>query len=482
MLKTVLIFIPDTLSGSKDGYLEGFCKDYGNLTVYYITNDLITTKKCSNIVGYCGSIFKPILNLEHIYMERKNEHFEISIKQQKVEYNIIELIYDYNAFKYTKVVFSSQHGVYIKELKESLYLCTNSKHTKASWPLRRIIIFLIYICQFCFLIFSKYRNITKSVIISHTVDSLKHAVECLKIIKEKNISLKIKNIIFVKLIDIILGVMLVYLGLRYKLIILKKFDDFIQGFVGYLRNLLIYLMGSPIGLKLNYSFNRSLGRFFFYHINLWRVFLQAIHHQLGIFFQLILIPGFFGISFIIAIFCDIISIVTFHTYCIYVYAARLFYLQIRGLSALWRLFIGRKFNPLRNRVDSCEYSSNQLFIGTLGFTIMLFLLPTTLMYYTVFVALRLATVITIELIHALKNALNNIPLYLLVLWIIDSPRFAGNIFITYKPSKNNKHVKAMISLTPLSLFECFGLMSNNNTGREFNIGQIISRVFTGELI
>ncbi|KAF7265229.1 phosphatidylinositol glycan anchor biosynthesis class Q isoform X3 [Rhynchophorus ferrugineus] len=98
------------------------------------------------------------------------------------------------------------------------------------------------------------------------------------------------------------------------------------------------------------------------------------------------------------------------------------------------------------------------------------------------IMLRLATVITIELIHALKNALNNIPLYLLVLWIIDSPRFAGNIFITYKPSKNNKHVKAMISLTPLSLFECFGLMSNNNTGREFNIGQIISRVFTGELI
>lgn len=92
--------------------------------------------------------------------------------------------------------------------------------------------------------------------------------------------------------------------------------------MGYLRNLLIYLMGSPIGLKLNYSFNHSLGRFFFYHINLWRVFLQAIHHQLGVFFQIILIPGYFGISFVIAIFCDIVTIVTFHTYCIYVYAAR----------------------------------------------------------------------------------------------------------------------------------------------------------------
>lgn len=63
---------------------------------------------------------------------------------------------------------------------------------------------------------------------------------------------------------------------------------------------------------------------------------------------------------------------------------RLFNLQLKGLISLWRLFIGKKYNPLRKRVDSCQYSPNQLFIGTLGFTIFLFLLPTTIMYYTVF--------------------------------------------------------------------------------------------------
>jgi hypothetical protein len=63
---------------------------------------------------------------------------------------------------------------------------------------------------------------------------------------------------------------------------------------------------------------------------------------------------------------------------------RLYSLQVSGLVALWRLFLGRKHNPLRGRVDSCQYSPDQLFVGTLAFTILLFLLPTTFMYYIVF--------------------------------------------------------------------------------------------------
>jgi hypothetical protein len=63
---------------------------------------------------------------------------------------------------------------------------------------------------------------------------------------------------------------------------------------------------------------------------------------------------------------------------------RLYSLQVSGLVALWRLFLGQKHNPLRGRVDSCHYSPDQLFVGTLAFTILLFLLPTTFMYYIVF--------------------------------------------------------------------------------------------------
>lgn len=110
----------------------------------------------------------------------------------------------------------------------------------------------------------------------------------------------------------------------------------------------------------------------------------------------------------------------------------------------------------------------------------------------------MATIIANELIKTLKNILNNIPLYFLILWIVGSPRFAGmlinvcilfsyyyfilgNICITYKPSEN-KHMKAVINLTSLSLVECIKMMSDNNIGRKLNIGEIISHVFTGKLI
>src|SRR5690349_7707190 len=67
---------------------------------------------------------------------------------------------------------------------------------------------------------------------------------------------------------------------------------------------------------------------------------------------------------------------------------RLYQLQVTALIALWRLFRGKKFNPLRRRVDSMNYDAQQLFLGTLLFTALLFLLPTTTVYYAVFLSVR----------------------------------------------------------------------------------------------
>ncbi len=64
--------------------------------------------------------------------------------------------------------------------------------------------------------------------------------------------------------------------------------------------------------------------------------------------------------------------------------SRLYNLQMKGLTSLWRLFRGKKWNPLWGRVDSFAFNVNQLIIGTLLFTILLFLLPTTILFYGVF--------------------------------------------------------------------------------------------------
>jgi len=70
---------------------------------------------------------------------------------------------------------------------------------------------------------------------------------------------------------------------------------------------------------------------------------------------------------------------------------RLFLSQTSGLTSLWRLFRGKKWNPLRQRVDSMPHTVEQLFVGTVGFTVLLFLYPTTLVFYVIFGSLEACT-------------------------------------------------------------------------------------------
>lgn len=121
---------------------------------------------------------------------------------------------------------------------------------------------------------------------------------------------------------------------------------------------------------------------------------------------------------------------------------RLYGIQIRGIVSLWRLFLGRKYNPLRQRVDSYQYSNNQLFIGILGFTLLLFLLPTVTLYYMVFATvssnrfyvsivamfilqLRLGFKAAGGLLIRLRYVLQCLPIYVVCLWLICSPKIAG---------------------------------------------------------
>lgn len=96
------------------------------------------------------------------------------------------------------------------------------------------------------------------------------------------------------------------------------FQTIIQG----IKQLLIILMGSPVGLKLNYAFSQNLGKFFLYHITLWETFLMVTKHMIKYALRLLIIPGAMGLTYQAALISDVVSFATFHVYCIYVYAAR----------------------------------------------------------------------------------------------------------------------------------------------------------------
>ncbi|XP_065564539.1 phosphatidylinositol N-acetylglucosaminyltransferase subunit Q-like [Artemia franciscana] len=155
----------------------------------------------------------------------------------------------------------------------------------------------------------------------------------------------------------------------------------------YLESLTISLMDNPVGLKLNGPLSNALGAFFLYHIYLWRIYiisLQSLMTSLWVFVHFL---GLFGASLLIAGLKDLLKFITFHCYVFYVYAARLYNINMLTVNSLWRLFRGKKYNPIRQCVDSGHFETDQIIVGMIVFMIAGFMLPTTAVYYFVFLTL-----------------------------------------------------------------------------------------------
>ncbi|XP_037544375.1 phosphatidylinositol N-acetylglucosaminyltransferase subunit Q isoform X2 [Nematolebias whitei] len=217
-----------------------------------------------------------------------------------------------------------------------------------------------------------------------------------------------------------------------------------------LEELLQWLMGAPAGLKMNRALDQVLGRFFLYHIHLWISYI----HLMSPFIQGILwfggLSACLGLTFALSLLSDMVALFTFHIYCFYVYGARLYCLKVYGLSSLWRLFRGKKWNVLRQRVDSCSYDLDQLFIGTLLFTVLLFLLPTTALYYLVFTLLRLVVVLFQGVLHLSVDFINSFPLYSMVLRVFQPYRLAEGVKFRVLCDEPGTALHLLMEINPLT--------------------------------
>ncbi|CAG2118254.1 unnamed protein product, partial [Medioppia subpectinata] len=263
----------------------------------------------------------------------------------------------------------------------------------------------------------------------YRVQQFRHCWAALKAVRHKRISVDVGNVLSSVLVDIVLGVittlfLVLYSSPSYWLDAALTHTD---SLVNEVQSLLNLLMGMPAGLKLNRPLNTALGQFFLYHIYLWKTYMIIIKPLFAITVETLVYCGVLGFTCIISVLSDLLSLATIHIYCFYGYAARLYGLQVLGLSALWRLFRGKKWNQLRARVDSYSYGNDQLFIGTLSFTILLFLLPTVLMYYMVFLVLRVVTLSCQGALCLCIEYMSSMPLYMISLWICGSKKVAARV-------------------------------------------------------
>ncbi|XP_061411287.1 phosphatidylinositol N-acetylglucosaminyltransferase subunit Q [Lethenteron reissneri] len=261
------------------------------------------------------------------------------------------------------------------------------------------------------------------------------------------------NVLCSLLIDTALGLFIVSLLYREDRIslIADALLPLAENVASELRSLLQWLMGVPAGLKLNNALDQTLGRFFLYHIHLWLSYLSVLAPLVRPVLWHAGLSACLGASILLSVASDILSLLTFHIYCFYVYAARLYKLMVYGLTSLWRLFRGKKWNVLRRRVDSCSYDVDQLFLGTLLFTILLFLLPTVALYYLVFSLLRLAVVLAQGALHQLVELINSVPTFALGLRICRGYRLADGITMEVLEQNSSRILHLDMQIQPVSL-------------------------------
>lgn len=195
--------------------------------------------------------------------------------------------------------------------------------------------------------------------------------------------------------------------------------------VEFLRTSITWLMGWPAGLKLNSELGAFLGDLFLWVIDYWASCVVVLKPSLPHVVRFIGFSSFAGASMPIAMFSDLLSLLTLHIYSFYLASARIFHWQLSILISLFHLFRGKKHNVLRNRIDSCEYDLDQLLVGTMLFTLLVFLLPTVVVYYLNFAFARMAIIILKAGFDTMLSCLNHFPLFALMLRLKDPRRLPG---------------------------------------------------------
>lgn len=149
----------------------------------------------------------------------------------------------------------------------------------------------------------------------------------------------------------------------------------------------------PAGFKLNVSLTRNMGDAIRHILQLQRRFLESTLWNLEFGQQcflpfLFFVSGICGWNTLLAVLIDLWRLETLHLWILTTAFRYMYQTELFLLSALFRLFRGKKRNILRQRTDSMQYDAMQLLVGTIIFCICIFLWTTIMVYYTSFVIIN----------------------------------------------------------------------------------------------
>ncbi|XP_017797771.1 PREDICTED: phosphatidylinositol N-acetylglucosaminyltransferase subunit Q [Habropoda laboriosa] len=521
-MKSLLIFLPNGLYKEQPGYLFGktVYDDNTGVKKFYVIGvykiDRLETMKYASIIGYYCSMEHKRSYIDKKYLDwiSISLHPTFSFRNNIYDYNLksiivnnkkistshchtVIIVYDQLALKETELL--NQKTVSGDHFYELMKFIQNKQvekqiQKKGRWTYIKetLLIYHMFLYFYPVLLLTKITNKLLPILkysflglhVNGWLENIKWML--ITVIKNKRFTLKTGNYAFALIVDMLLGICMLQLLLHFfeytspSQILLNNAEKVVT----FLKDLINWLMGVPAGLKLNHALNNILGKFFLYHIHMWWTFLIFIKPIMDFAVEVLVLFGKLGVTFQIAIAADLLALVSFHAYCIYVHAARLFNLQLTGITGLFRLFLGKKQNPLRERVDSCQYQPDQLFVGTLLFTILLFLMPTTWVYYAVFTMLRLALIGFGGFLTRMKFYLQVMPVYTFFKWLFHSYSTCSTVNIKVYSHRTEGPVVLVMTLVVASWHQTWDRCIPDTIIRHPSIewNKIISNIIWGELL
>lgn len=103
----------------------------------------------------------------------------------------------------------------------------------------------------------------------------------------------------------------------------------------------------------------------------------------------------------------------------------------------WFFCRGRKWNPLRQRLDSYDYTVKQHVVGSLLFTLLLLLLPTTSVFYIFFSIVNTTISLICILIEVIISGIHATPSIKIFLWLVRRKRFPSGIWFEIVYCRSN---------------------------------------------
>ncbi|EUD68504.1 hypothetical protein C922_00900 [Plasmodium inui San Antonio 1] len=184
---------------------------------------------------------------------------------------------------------------------------------------------------------------------------------------------------------------------------------------GTLTAILGTLLQNPLGLKLNNNFTSFIGSIIVSILDKWDYFKNVFPLKSSSAVHLLKLSSLCGASFFLSFFMDYLKLIIAHVTLIFAFLTKILSIFHSNMYSLYLLFNGKKWNILKLRVDTNYYTNEEVILGTVLFTILIFLYPSVFVLFLVFGIIYLVISRIIYCLSLLKEIILYAPFYILLL-------------------------------------------------------------------